>query len=173
MKESINKYSLPINRKPIIAKSDLETHVGVDKFAIDFIIPENTPVIAAAPGKIIYVKVDSNQGGDNIKFEDFKFYNYIIVKHACGEYTEYGHLKHLGTLKRLSDSVEEGEIIGFSGNTGYSAEPHLHFSVFLLAKVKQDFEELPPVDPYFISNPKLGFQTIKPQLKEKLNISRG
>lgn len=173
MEKSINIYSLPLNRRPINAVSDPETHTGMDEFAIDFIVPEDTPIVAAAPGKIIYIKIDSNEGGDDTRFEDFRFYNHLVIKHARGEYTEYGHLKHLGALKKVGDSVEEDETIGFSGNTGYSGEPHLHFSVFLLTKVGPNFETLPPDKVYFLNDPELGFQTVEPRLKEMLNISRG
>ena len=173
MKKSINTYSLPIKKRPVIAVLDLETHIKMDKFAIDFIVPENTPIVATASGKIIYTKVDSNEGGDDVKWENFKFYNHIVIKHVNGEYTEYGHLKYLGTSKKVGDLVKEGEIIGFSGNTGYSSEPHLHFSVFLLTKVEPNFETLPTGKVYFLDDPEFGFQTIEPRFKEKLNVLKG
>jgi murein DD-endopeptidase MepM/ murein hydrolase activator NlpD len=152
--------------------SDPDTHTGTDKHAIDFVVPEGSVVMAAASGKIIFIKVDSNQGGDDLMYEDFKFYNHIVVKHTNGEYTEYGHLKFQGTDKKIGQLVSAGDAIGYSGNTGYSEKPHLHFSVFTLKKMKSDFDKLPPNKEYFINDVDFGFTTIKPRFKKEIKIKR-
>lgn len=115
----------------------------MDAFAIDFVVPEGSAIKSAADGKIIYIKKDSCVGGDDEQYEDFKFYNHIVIKHANGEYTEYGHLKFNGCTKIVGEEVHKGDIIGYSGNTGFSAGPHLHFSVFVLGNMPLDFETLP------------------------------
>lgn len=51
--------------------------------------------------------------------------------HEDGTFGEYSHLLHLGTLVEKGDIVEQNQEIGFSGNTGYSSGPHLHFAVFI------------------------------------------
>lgn len=121
--------------------------------------------MAAADGEIIYIKDDSSEGGDDLKYEDFKYYNHIVLKHVSGEYTEYGHLYPGSVTKKVGDQVKAGETIALSGNTGYSAAPHLHFSVFDLSKMPPDFSSLPPSKDYFINDPDFGFQTIKPKFK--------
>jgi len=167
MELSKNTYSSPVRKNDLEAiASDPLTHVGTDKFAIDFVVPEGSVVKAATSGKIIYVKVDSNSGGDKVKYENFKFYNHIVIKHENGEYTEYGHLKFNGSNKKVGDQVKEGDIIACSGNTGFSEKPHLHFSVFILKNMDLNFEKLPLGKDYFINDTDFGFETIKPKSRE-------
>jgi len=166
MPKSKNTYILPVLKKDLKSVvSDPNTHVGTDACALDFIVPKESVVMATAAGKVIFVKVDSNQGGDDLIYEDFKFYNHIVVKHINGEYTEYGHLKFQGTDKKIGQLVNAGDVIGYSGNTGYSEKPHLHFSVFVLKKMKSDFDKLPLNKEYFINDADFGFTTIKPRFK--------
>lgn len=167
MLKSKNTYALPVIKENLEAMlSDPNTHVGADTYAIDFVVPEGSVVKAATNGKIIFIKTDSNQGGDDPIYEDFKFYNHIIVKHENGEYTEYGHLKFQGTSKNIGDIVNAGDIIGYSGNTGYSEKPHLHFSVFVLEKMDNDFDKLPSNKEYFINDSDFGYSTINPQFNK-------
>jgi len=161
-KISKNIYQIPLNKTEIIStSSDPETHTGMDENAIDFAVREDSKVFAAAAGEIIFVKDDSAEGGDDEKYEDFTFYNHIVIKHDNGEYTEYGHLKNKSALKKVGDKVVGGEAIALSGNTGYSSEPHLHFSFFVLDKMDEDFSKLPKNKEYFINDEDFGFQTIK------------
>jgi len=166
MLKSRNTYTLPVRKADLEATaSDPHTHIGMDAHAIDFVVPEGSVVRAAAPGKIIFIKIDSDQGGDDSVYENFKFYNHIVVKHDNGEYTEYGHLKFHGANRKVGDTVNAGDVIGYSGNTGHSEKPHLHFSVFVLEKMKPDFEKLPPSKKYFINDADFGFTTIQPHFK--------
>lgn len=164
MKESKNIYHIPLNREDIInTSSDPETHVGEDENAIDYAAALGSYIHAAASGVVIFAKDDSQEGGDDEKFEDFKFYNHVVIKHDHGEYTEYGHLKYKGITKKVGDRVNAGEIIAQVGNTGYSEEPHLHFSAFVLDKMDSDFSILPNNKEYFINDRDFGYYTIKPQ----------
>lgn len=107
--------------------------------SIDFIVPEGTPIKAAACGLVIDVKDNSCKGGANRKFE--KYENFIEIRHGgystsghrhADEYSYYGHIKKGGALVKIGDKVKAGEIIGYSGKTGWLAnlnEPHLHFMV--------------------------------------------
>lgn len=55
--------------------------------------------------------------------------NYVIVRHAGGEFSQYAHLKQ-GSLKvKAGDKVTRGQVIGQLGHTGNSTEPHLHFQL--------------------------------------------
>jgi len=130
MTKTQNNYIIPISKKDrkLIA-SDSRVHTGALREAIDFIVPEGTEVLAACDGEVIHVKVDSKQGGFEDKFNDFKFLNSIIIKHTNGEFSEYSHLKFKGSLVKIGHEVKSGSLIGYSGNTGYTTEPHLHFHV--------------------------------------------
>ncbi|MEM5879149.1 MAG: M23 family metallopeptidase [Candidatus Aenigmatarchaeota archaeon] len=126
-----NTYSLPVNPKNIIKpkKNPLLPHKGKLIHAIDFLVPVGTPIYAACGGKVVWVKDDSNVGGKNKK-KYWNLGNRIVIKHKNGEYTAYEHLKYRGIVVKVGQRVKRGQLIGYSGNTGYSNYPHLHFEVF-------------------------------------------
>ena len=49
----------------------------------------------------------------------------------------YAHLKFKGSLVEVGDRVKANQVIGLSGNTGYSTEPHLHFALLKLNSMKE------------------------------------
>jgi len=92
-------------------------------------MPENTDVLAARDGIVIQVVQNNTEGCP--KEECKKFGNYILVYHPDGTFAEYVHIKFNGSKVKEGDSIKKGDIIGYSGNTGWSAGPHLHFDCFL------------------------------------------
>jgi murein DD-endopeptidase MepM/ murein hydrolase activator NlpD len=96
------------------------------KAALDFYMPEGTPVHAAGAGVIYSFKDDSNEGGPFPKYE--KRANYIIIKHEDGSYGCYWHLQQNGVVVKKG-TVAKGQLIGYSGRTGFVLRPHLHFAV--------------------------------------------
>lgn len=62
--------------------------------------------------------------------------NYVTLRHSNGEWSQYVHLKYRGSLVKLGEKVRQGQPIALSGNTGFSAAPHLHFHVFKFNKTK-------------------------------------
>ena len=56
--------------------------------------------------------------------------NEIIIKHPDNTFVSYSHIKYKGSFVKLGNKVKQGQIIGFSGNTGWSSAPHLDFTVF-------------------------------------------
>jgi len=59
---------------------------------------------------------------------------WVLIKHNNGLSTLYAHLSLTSVL--VGQSVSTGQVIGFSGNTGYSTGPHLHLSLFASQGVK-------------------------------------
>ncbi|MGG9961190.1 M23 family metallopeptidase [Ferruginibacter sp. SUN106] len=94
--------------------------------ALDFDMPAGTPVFAAREGIIYNYKDDSNEGGPFPEYE--KKANFIIVKHSDGSFGCYWHLKKDGVVIKKG-FVNKGQLIGYSGATGFVLRPHLHFSV--------------------------------------------
>jgi murein DD-endopeptidase MepM/ murein hydrolase activator NlpD len=105
------------------------SHTGsADEYAIDWKMPEGTPVFAARDGLVVKSKDDSGQGGPDRKFQQAA--NSILIQHDDGTIGIYAHLKKNGNKVKAGDRVKTGDVIGLSGNTGFSSGPHLHFAVF-------------------------------------------
>ncbi len=91
--------------------------------SFDFKMPIGTPILAADEGRVFVV---IEQFKDNID-KGFAEANLIGIEHDAGMLTLYAHLRFEGSLVQVDDEVSRGDVIGFSGNTGDSAYPHLHF----------------------------------------------
>lgn len=96
------------------------THGG-----IDFRATIGTPIKTALSGTV--VDVETKQSG-------CQYGKYVLVKHANGLSTVYGHLSVVSV--KSGDIVITGQTIGYSGSTGYSTGPHLHFGVYASAGIK-------------------------------------
>jgi murein DD-endopeptidase MepM/ murein hydrolase activator NlpD len=103
--------------------------------ALDFAMPEGTVVYAAREGIIYTFKDDSDKGGPFPGYE--KKANFIIVKHYDGSFGCYWHLKKNGVVVKKG-FVAKGQLIGYSGSTGFILRPHLHFSVKRKLNYDQD-----------------------------------
>jgi len=93
----------PIDKK-------VKFHAGMD-----IAVPVGTPVGASADGVVSFAGWDGDYG------------NLVIVQHADGRMTRYGHLSKLIAAK--DDVVTAGQTIALSGSTGKSTGPHVHFEV--------------------------------------------
>jgi len=96
--------------------------------AIDWEMPVGTVVCAARAGTVVALRGDSTVGAKSPKF--IFSGNFVVLRHSDGTFAEYGHLRRNGVLVWLGQEVGCGGVIGFSGSSGYSSGPHLHFSVF-------------------------------------------
>lgn len=103
------------------------SHDGWMKYSIDFPVPVGTKVCAARDGIVALIKSDSNTAGKTRQF--MQYGNYIVIAHNDGTFAEYVHLKQGGNIVSAGDRVAAGDVIGLSGNTGFSTSPHLHFMV--------------------------------------------
>lgn len=103
------------------------SHNGVEAFAIDFDLPAGQPVAAAKGGVVIAAKEDSDQGCGDVSCAPSA--NYIQIDHGDGTYGWYYHLQRDGADVEVGQAVCAGEVIGRTGNTGFSTGPHLHFAV--------------------------------------------
>jgi murein DD-endopeptidase MepM/ murein hydrolase activator NlpD len=86
----------------------------------DFGVGCGTPVLAAAAGEVVSAYGSEGYG------------NQLVLNHGTvngqGLATSYSHLTSFSASP--GDSVQQGDIIGYSGNTGYSTGCHLHFMVY-------------------------------------------
>jgi murein DD-endopeptidase MepM/ murein hydrolase activator NlpD len=116
------------------------SHKGSNLYAIDWQMPEGTCVYAARGGLVVKVKDDSSTGGSSMKFDPFN--NYVLIRHEDGTLGHYCHLQKSGVVVKPGQSVQTGQLIAHSGNTGFSSGPHLHFSVYR-TKNGRERESLP------------------------------
>src|SRR3712207_9389449 len=97
---TINTYSLPVPKEKLqkIDRTSSPAHVGKLRNAIDFIVAEDTPVLAAADGVVTFVKDDSHIGGPSIEY--WHNSNFIVIQHSNDEYSRYDHLGHRRSEER-------------------------------------------------------------------------
>ena len=100
-----------------------------NQFALDFSLKEGDKVFTAREGKVF--EVIENNDSRCPTAECSKFNNKIMILQPDGTFAEYLHLKINGAEVSVGDEVSKGQFIGYSGNTGWSTGPHLHFAVFL------------------------------------------
>ncbi|HWB70324.1 MAG TPA: peptidoglycan DD-metalloendopeptidase family protein [Solirubrobacterales bacterium] len=85
---------------------------------IDIAVPEGTPIRAAADGTVIFTQPEASSGG---------YGNYTCIDHGGGLSTCYAHQTSFAVS--AGQSVSQGQVIGYTGCTGYCLGPHLHFEV--------------------------------------------
>lgn len=87
-------------------------------------------VIAAKAGVVIYPTTGATI---NCPSNDYNCNsgsgNYVIIQHSDGNFSVYAHLHENTILVKAGDSVEQGQVIGKMGNSGYSTGTHLHFEI--------------------------------------------
>lgn len=88
-------------------------------FGIDYVANTGTPVHAAQTGKVIEI-TRGWAGGFGIS---------VLIDHGGGLTTRYAHLSSVAVS--IGQNVGQGQLIAYSGNTGYSTGPHLHFETRL------------------------------------------
>jgi murein DD-endopeptidase MepM/ murein hydrolase activator NlpD len=87
---------------------------------------QGDPIVATADGQVVTVEFDAGGFGNN-----------VVIRHKHGFYTRYAHM--LNFAVKVGQRVQQGEVIGYIGNTGLSTGPHLHYEI----RVGSDV-----VDPY-------------------------
>lgn len=111
------------------------THKGQFAYALDFLMEMGTPIYAARDGFVVATEDRYLEGG--FRPDLISKANFIIIQHSDGTLANYAHLQQKGVLVRPGDTVTAGQMIGYSGNTGYTQGPHLHFEVH---KPNKNFE---------------------------------
>ena len=89
---------------------------------IDFGLPSGTGLLASADGLVI------GTGNTDLVSSCQSWGRWVLIKHTFGLTTLYAHLSLIKV--RLGQRVSAGDLIGYSGNTGFSTGPHLHFGVY-------------------------------------------
>jgi len=117
--DSGNNLDLPVNGRisstvglrPDPLNGDIRMHNG-----IDIAIAEGTPVRPVAPGRVAYSGMQPGYG------------YMVIIQHEDGMISIYAH--HLRNLVKTGDRVRKEANVAYSGSTGHSTGPHLHFEAW-------------------------------------------
>lgn len=105
------------------------------RYAVDMAVDEGTPVLAARDGVVMQVEDDfAGHGLDKEKYATRA--NVVRVLHTDGSMAIYAHLRPDSVKVRPGQHAYLGQVLGESGNTGYSTGPHLHFAVQVNAGLK-------------------------------------
>ncbi|HLF46679.1 MAG TPA: M23 family metallopeptidase [Chitinophagaceae bacterium] len=123
-------YSLPFENKKtyLLIQGYFGKYSHKERAALDFKMKKGTNILAARDGVVVRLKKDGERGGWNKMY--LQDGNYIVIQHADNSRSGYWHLQKNGVLVNAGDTVKQGQLIGLSGNTGYTAFPHLHFIVW-------------------------------------------
>ncbi len=85
---------------------------------LDFHAPVGTPVYATGDGVVKQAGVGGGLG------------RFVKIEHKTAGYvTVFAHLSEIESTMRKGRTVKRGDLLGYSGNTGLSAAPHLHYEV--------------------------------------------
>lgn len=112
-------------RSPISGRYQMHT-------GLDFAAPMGTPIYAAGDGKVIFAAYNAHGYGTSVD-----------IDHGNGYESKYAHMMKLSVKE--GDEVKRGQIIGYSGNSGMSTGPHLHY------EIKHKGVKIDPLD-YFYSD---------------------
>jgi murein DD-endopeptidase MepM/ murein hydrolase activator NlpD len=103
---------------------EVYNHGGIDIAGAGIM---GTPVVAAADGTVVATNSSCthNWGKSYSCGCGGGYGNYVMISHAGGKMTVYGHLTSLTVSS--GQSVSRGQVIGYVGSTGNSTGPHLHY----------------------------------------------
>lgn len=95
---------------------------------VDFGAPTGTPVKSVLNGVVV------GTGNTDLVRGCYSFGKWVMVRHPNGLSSVYAHLSVIKAVE--GQNVETGDVIGYSGNTGYSTGPHLHLGVYATQGVR-------------------------------------
>ncbi len=132
-KSGAGVFSWPLDNVIITQKfgktsASKRLYVSGSHNGVDFGAKMGTAVKAVLTGKIIGV------GDTDIACPGASFGRWVLIEHPNGLSTIYAHLSVISVVK--GETVGTGQVIGYSGNTGYSTGPHLHLGTYASNAVK-------------------------------------
>lgn len=155
---SQGEYRLPFpdDTEVLEIQKDIESHQDPYKGAIDFLVSIGTSVLAAREGTVIAVVDEYDKHGPTKEFAEYL--NYVQIVHDDGEVSDYCHLAK-GSAQaakiKVGDRVEEAQLLGKVGRSGWMDADHLHF---LVSRPDPDSGH--------------GFKGLKPRFKGELKIKK-
>jgi murein DD-endopeptidase MepM/ murein hydrolase activator NlpD len=125
------------------------------RYAVDIAMPEGTPIVAARGGLVVTSISRHVVGGKSEEL--MAAANAVRILHSDGTIGTYAHLMPSGAAVDVGDVVQEGRLIGYSGSTGYSGGPHLHFDVNRTVLADDELTEVSEPVQFYVGNPPYAF----------------
>lgn len=130
-------------------------------FGVDYAAPTGTPIRATSSGRVIF---RGRKGG---------YGNAIILQHGGDLSTLYGHMSRFRPGISLGSYIEQGQIIGYVGQTGLATGPHLHYELR-----KHGHHQNPLTYPFpkattMAEDQRTEFQTLLTQWSPRLDLMTG
>jgi murein DD-endopeptidase MepM/ murein hydrolase activator NlpD len=119
---------------------------------IDFGVPIGTPVMAAGSGTITFMGWSNGYG------------RFVKINHGNGYSTGYGHLSRFTPGLHIGSKVHQAQIVAYSGNTGMSTGPHLHYETIV------NNEQVNPLKLKMAQGRKLAGKDLRAFQSERLRI---
>jgi murein DD-endopeptidase MepM/ murein hydrolase activator NlpD len=150
--KKLEEYILPFKPSKEIKRATAPAHRLKYCHAIDWDMPEGTPIYAARSGVVLYRESRHNQSYSSQAHANEG--NFLEISNE-NEITQYAHFKWRGIIVKKGQKVKKGQLIGYSGRTGFASYPHLHFAVWQL--VGSEYKNIRPrfsksIDSKFVSN---------------------
>lgn len=99
---------------------------------VDYAAPTGTPVVASSDGVVTHAGWKG--GHPTVNGMSGGYGKTVMIRHANGYETLYGHLNKYGNSISKGVRVKQNQVIGYVGSTGLSTGPHLHYTVYLNGK---------------------------------------
>ncbi len=126
---------------------------------VDYAAPMGTRVKATAQGAVVFVGVQTGYG------------NVIVLQHRGRFSTLYGHLSRFAYGLRRGQRVDQGEVIGYVGQSGWATGPHLHYEFRVDDKPRDPAKVSMPDDAMPVTNEQReAFQNATQDLSMRLRV---
>ena len=116
---------------PFLTATSPHSHIGPFLHAIDFLVPDDTTVLAVQAGIVTEIIESNTEWGDGPEYRDKL--NFMTIRHFNGEFSQYCHLAQNSVSNydlSFRSVVKAGQPIAKVGKTGWTDRDHLHFVIF-------------------------------------------
>lgn len=128
---------------------------------VDYAAPTGTPIHATADGTIAFI--GSQRGYGNV----------IILQHHSGYSTLYAHQHKFASGLKKGDTINQGQLIGYVGSTGWATGPHLHYEFRINNKPVDPLSVELPVARVLDAKQQAAFETAARQYKNQFAVLKG
>jgi murein DD-endopeptidase MepM/ murein hydrolase activator NlpD len=125
---------------------------------VDFAAPTGTPIHAASDGVVDFVGVQNGYG------------NVVVLKHGGNISTVYAHMSRFAPGSRQGSKINQGDVIGFVGMTGWATGPHLHYEYRVADKPLDPMTAVVPTMPALSGTKLQRFHTVASDMSHRFAL---